>query len=99
MSETPNDRINKMMQDDAKSAGVVLMGHIRVVDSQELQSARFMSAWYAFWPEGPTSADYVLLHFVPQRIEVWDATRGITPEPFGLRSACLKRCDDTWVDA
>ncbi len=84
--------------DDDKSACVVLMGRIDVVESLELRQRRFMSSWYAFWPDGPTSPDYVLLHFVPQRLEVWDATRGITPEPFGLRSACLTLRDGAWTE-
>lgn len=86
-------------QDDGKAAGVVLVGRIDVVESIELRQRRFMPAWYAFWPDGPTSADYVLLHFVPQRLEVWDATRGITPEPFGLRSACLVLRNGEWGEA
>ncbi len=86
-------------QDDDKSAGVMLMGRMEVVESLEVRQRRFMPMWYAFWPEGPSSADYVLLHFVPHQLEVWDASRGITPEPFGLRSACLTRRDGTWVEA
>ena len=86
-------------QDDGKAACVVLSGHIDVVTSLEQRQRRFMPAWYAFWPDGPESADYVLLHFVPNRLEVWDAARGITPEPFGLRSAFLIRRQDEWAEA
>lgn len=83
-------------QDDSKAACVILVGRMEVVASLEQRQRRFMPAWYAFWPEGPESNDYVLLHFVPHRIEVWDASRGITPEPFGLRSAALIRSDHAW---
>jgi general stress protein 26 len=86
-------------QDDARSACVVLSGRVDVVDALEARRARFMNTWWAFWPEGPESADYVLLRFVPERLEVWDAARGITPEPFGLRSAHLVRRDGEWRQA
>ncbi len=86
-------------QDDSKAACVVLVGHMDVVESLTVRQHRFMPTWFAFWPEGPTSADFVVLHFVPHRLEVWDATRGITPEPFGLRSACLTLRDGVWGEA
>lgn len=92
-------RATVVYQDDSKAACVVLVGRIDVVDSLTVRERRFMPTWYAFWPEGPNSADFVALHFVPHRLEVWDAARGITPEPFGLRSACFTRRDGAWVEA
>lgn len=86
-------------QDDDRSACVVLSGRIDVVESLEARRRRFMSTWWAFWPEGPASPDYTLLRFVPDRLEVWDAARGITPEPFGLRAACLVRRGGEWREA
>jgi general stress protein 26 len=83
-------------QDDGKSACVVLAGRIEVVEALEVRRSRFMPTWWAFWPDGPESADFILLHFVPHRLEVWDATRGITPEPFGLRAAHLVLRDGEW---
>ncbi len=86
-------------QDDGMAACVVLAGRVSVIDAADERVRRFMPSWYAFWPDGPASPDFVLLHFVPHRIEVWDGRRGITPEPFGLRSACLVRRDAEWVAA
>lgn len=85
-------------EDDGKSACVVLTGRVQVVDSLEVRRSRFTPTWWAFWPEGPESDDFILLHFVPERIEVWDAGRGITPEPFGLRAAGLVLQDGEWRD-
>lgn len=92
-------RATVAFQDDGRSACVVLGGRIDVVDSLEARQSRFMPAWWAFWPEGPASTDFVLLRFAPQRLEVWDAARGITPEPFGLKAACLVRRDGEWREA
>ncbi|WP_246284865.1 pyridoxamine 5'-phosphate oxidase family protein [Gordonia asplenii] len=58
---------------------------------------RFMSGWSAFWPDGPESADFAVFRCVPNRIEIWDLRRGITPPPFGLASAVLERSGAEWV--
>ena len=92
-------RATLVYQDDGTAACVVLVGHMELVDAVTVRQRHFMPTWYAFWPEGPTSPDFVALHFIPYRLEVWDATRGITPEPFGLRSACFTRRDGVWGEA
>ncbi|AKU95130.1 pyridoxamine 5'-phosphate oxidase-related FMN-binding [Labilithrix luteola] len=84
-------------EDDGKAACVVLMGNVRIVDARAERVRRFMPSWWAFFPDGPEGDDFVLLRFEPHRIEVWDAARHITPEPFGLRSARLTRRDGTWT--
>jgi len=91
-----NDAATLIYEDDARSACVVLVGNMQVVDAIDERRKRFMRLWWAFFPDGPEGDDYVLLRFVPHRIEVWDASRGITPAPFGLRAARLSRRDGTW---
>lgn len=92
-------RATIVYQDDAKSACAVLSGRIAIVDDVDARLQRFMPSWYAFWPDGPESPDFLLLHFSPEVVEVWDATRGITPEPFGLRGARLERRAGEWQEA
>jgi general stress protein 26 len=94
-----NPQATLVYQDDARSACAVLSGTIEIVDGVDARRQRFMSSWYAFWPDGPESADFLLLHFSPEVVEVWDATRGITPEPFGLRGARLERRAGEWQEA
>lgn len=85
-------------QDDGRAACVVLVGTIDLVETLEERRRHFKQSWWAFYPDGPGGDDFTLLHFVPQRIEVWDAHRGITPEPFGMRAAKLVRCDGKWSE-
>ena len=92
-------RATLVYEDDDKGACVVLAGTITVVDTLAEREARFHATWFAFWPEGPRSDDYVLLRFEPSRIEVWDAARRITPEPFGLASMHLVKRGDGWAAA
>jgi general stress protein 26 len=83
-------------QDDDRSACVVLVGTVEVVHAREERAKRFMPMWWAFFPEGPLGDDFVLLRFVPRRVEVWDISRGITPPPFGLRSSQITRSTEGW---
>jgi general stress protein 26 len=92
-----DDRATLVYQDDDRAACVSLVGRVRILESVETRRKGFMAMWWAFFPEGPEGDDFVVLCFEPQRIEVWDASRGITPEPFGLRSAQVTREAGTWV--
>lgn len=92
-------RATIVYQDDAKSACAVLSGTIAIVDDVDVRRRRFMPTWHAFWPDGPESPDFLLLHFSPNAVEVWDASRGITPEPFGLRGARVEWKTGAWHDA
>ena len=56
----------------------------------------FMPGWHAFWPAGPDD-DFTVFCCRPERIEVWDLRRGITPPPFGLASAVLELVDGEWM--
>jgi len=94
-----DSRATLSYQDDQKLACVVLAGRIEIVSELAERRRRFMPTWWAFWPDGPESDDFTLLHFVPEHLEVWDVTRGITPEPFGLKSARLVRRDEKWCEA
>jgi general stress protein 26 len=91
-----NDAATLVYQDDAKTACVVLVGRMRIVEEVEERQRRFMSTWWAFFPEGPAGSDFILLRFEPERIEVWDGARRVTPPPFGLRSAAVALTDGQW---
>ncbi|AGW13480.1 putative pyridoxamine 5'-phosphate oxidase-like FMN-binding protein [Megalodesulfovibrio gigas DSM 1382 = ATCC 19364] len=97
VAQLRNDsRATLVYQDDSKAACVVLVGQVEVVENVMERRQRFMPKWWAFFPDGPRGDDYVLLRFRPERIEIWDASRGITPEPFGLHAAMLIRRDGAW---
>lgn len=78
-------------QDDARGACAVLVGRVTVVEDLAERRARFRPLWRAFWPDGPAAPDCVLLRFEPDRIEVWDAWRRVTPAPFGQVGAAVVR--------
>ena len=85
-------------QDDARAACVVLRCDAEIVDLDPAGRERwFMTAWLAFWPLGSTDRDFVVIRCKPQAIEVWDAFRGVTPAPFGLKSAHMQRTPSGWA--
>ncbi len=87
-------------QDDARAACVVLHCDAEVVDLDPAGRERwFMTAWLAFWPLGSTDEDFVVIRCRPHTIEVWDAFRGITPAPFGLKSVRMVRTPSGWAAA
>lgn len=85
-------------QDDARAACVVLHCDAEIVDLDPAARARwFMTAWLAFWPLGSTDEDFAVIRCTPHTIEVWDAFRGVTPAPFGLKSLRLVRTPRGWT--
>ncbi|MEW5854034.1 MAG: pyridoxamine 5'-phosphate oxidase family protein [Myxococcota bacterium] len=89
-------RATLVYEDDRRGACVALSGDVEVVEDVGARRAHFMRSWWAFFPEGPEGDDFVLLRFEPRRLEVWDASRRITPEPFGLASAKLRHEGGEW---
>ena len=85
-------------QDDARAACAVLHCDAEVVDLDPAERERwFMTAWLAFWPLGSTDRDFVVIRCRPHAVEVWDAFRGVTPAPFGLKSVRMQRTPSGWA--
>lgn len=77
--------------DSVEMAYVALYGPASLEEDVRLRRRYWRDEWEAFWSEGPESEDYVLVRFVPERIELMNLTREIAPEPYGLRPAVLVR--------
>ena len=63
---------------DAASMGyVTLLGTARMVDDLDERRNRWKPEWAGFYPDGPTADDYVLIEFMPSRIEVMSFTHEV----------------------
>ncbi len=83
--------------DSKNGAGATLAGKFEIITALELRKKYFVASWWAFFPAGPEGDDFVIVSFTAERIEIWDASRGLTPEPFGLKSAmAVKAADARW---
>ena len=94
-----NSQVTVAFYDPADTAYVTLIGSAQIVADTDLQQKYWVEQWISFYPTGPEGEDYVLIKFVPSRIEVMNFARHITPKPYGLRPALLTRTEGTWVVA
>ncbi len=74
---------------------VTLIGRVQLVDDEEERRKHWKSGWEAFYPEGPTGADYLLLNFTPSRIEAMNIPENVGTVPFG--PVILLREGSTWT--
>lgn len=81
---------------DEEGAYVVLAGTATVHDDLELRKRYWRRRFISYWPDGPEGDDYVLIRVIPTRLEMMNATQGITPDPYCLRAAVLIRQGDEW---
>lgn len=92
-----NTRVLLAYPDGHRGAYVTLSGSAEIETDVELRKRHWRNDFAAFWPDGPTGDDYVLIRFVPSRIELMSAAEGIAPEPYGLRAAVLTREGGSWA--
>jgi general stress protein 26 len=74
---------------------VTLIGRVRLVDDAEERRQRWKSGWEAFYPEGPTDPSYLLLKFMPTRVELMDVSRGVGAGPFS--PVAVVRQEAGWI--
>ncbi len=81
-----------------EAAYVSVHGEATIEEDLELREKYWRELFWQFWPDGPAGDDYVVIRFVPSRIEVMNVQKGVAPDPFGLRPAALERRGDFWVE-
>ena len=91
-----DERVVLAYSDPTEVAYVVLKGTAALEDAPARKQRFWREEWRTFYPEGPEGDDYVLVRFVPDRVELMNFTREVTPPPYGLRPAVLARAGETW---
>jgi len=84
--------------DPRETAYVTLQGTGEVVDDVSLRRKYWRVYWNDFYPGGPESDDYVLIKFIPRRIEMMNFAQKVMPQPYGLRPAILIREGPGWKE-
>jgi len=92
-----DSRVALAFYDEEDTAYVTLLGSAQVESDIKKRRKYWREDWIGFLPRGPEGDDYVLIKFVPSRIELMSFGRGILPRPFGLRPAVLVRSGDSWA--
>ena len=84
-------------QDDEEYCYVTMLGSASVENALNEKQKHWQEDFIAYFPKGPQNDDYVLIKFIPSRIELMNFHRGVTPEPFGLQPAVLVKSGKNWV--
>jgi len=82
-----------------KGANLIIRGKAQLHTDKNLIRQYWMPVWALFFPDGPASAETILISVVPEKIELMDFSQNIIPEPFGLKPLYLLEQNDRWVAA
>ena len=91
-----NDQATVTYQDSGEHAYVALSGRVHVERDVKARQKYWRHEWARFWPAGPGDEDYVLIKFVPSRIELMSISRNIAPDP-RLQPAVIVRGEEGWM--
>lgn len=70
-------------------AYATLVGTAQLETDLALRQHYWRDDWIAFFPAGAQGDDYILIKFVPTRIEVINFTQEVATDPYGLKPATL----------
>jgi general stress protein 26 len=79
-----------------ETAYITLLGTASVVDDSALRQKYWRSNWNDLFPGGPESSEYVLIKFVPDRIEMMNYAHQAMPQPYTLHPTMLERRGTSW---
>ncbi len=91
-----NNQVAVSYQNPEEHAYVTLLGHAQMESDIKTRRKYWRKEWARFWPGGPESNDYVLIKFVPARIELMNISRNVAPDARS-QPAVLVRQGESWV--
>jgi general stress protein 26 len=89
-------RASMACQDPRRPAYTVLGGVVTVEEWARQWWRYWRHEWQTLWPDGPMGADYLLLRFACERVEVLSVEAGMPPPPYGWRAAVVVRRGAGW---
>lgn len=81
--------VSVIFQHDPDDAFVALAGKASLAEGKPEIRRRWTAAYDAYFPGGPDRSNAVFVTIDVTRMELW--IRGVTPEPFGLRTTVIER--------
>jgi general stress protein 26 len=94
-----DSRVTLAFHDKESTAYVTLLGSAQIERDIHQKKKYWRQEWIGFLPQGPEGDEYLLVKFIPFRIELMSFSRGILPQPYGLKPAVAVRSEDLWVVA
>ena len=84
-----------IFQHDQDDAFIALSGRATLIETAAEVGRRWKDAYDAYYPTEADRANASFVQISVQRMELW--IRGVTPEPYGLRTTVLERdAKGTW---
>lgn len=81
--------VSIIFQHDPDDAFMALAGKASLAEGKPEICRRWVAAYDAFFPAGPDRSSAIFVTIDVARVELW--IRGVTPEPFGLRTTVIER--------
>jgi general stress protein 26 len=81
--------VSVIFQNDPDEAFVAVAGKASLIEDKAEIAKRWNAAYDVFFPEGPDRSSAVFVTIDAVRVELW--IRGVTPEPFGIRTTIIER--------
>jgi general stress protein 26 len=91
-----NPRVTLAYHDATGQGYVTLIGKARLVDDLAERRRRWKPEWRDFYPGDPEGAEFLLIQFTTERIEVMSISRHVADSPQGWQPAILVRQADGW---
>ena len=85
-----DERVTLIYFDPADPGYVTLLGDVRLIDDADERRARWKDEWNLYYPGGPLDDDYLLMEFVPTRVEVVSVKFGIADDPQAWKPAIVE---------
>ncbi len=91
IAEIEADRRATLYYFDREGGGyVTLLGQARVVRDAEAKARLWKPEWNDFYDAANRGDDYVLIEFLPHRVEIVSLEHGVAAEPKGWKPAVLQ---------
>lgn len=89
-------KVSLAFYNQQETAYLTLLGTSTIVDDVAMRQKYWRSNWNDLFPGGPESDEYVLIKFVPDKIEMMNYAHQAMPQPYSLHPTILVRKADTW---
>jgi general stress protein 26 len=92
-------KVSLAFYNQQETAYVTLLGSATTTEDATLCQKYWRANWNDLFPGGPESSDYILIKFVPERIEMMNYAHQAMPQPYSLHPTILKRDGEKWIVA
>ncbi len=83
-------RVTLIYFDPADPGYSTLVGTVRLVDDPAEKRRRWKDGWSMYYPSGPEGDTYLLIEFVPDRLEVVSVKHDIAAAPLAWKAAVVE---------